>query len=128
MNIYIAKYSSNIEYERVWDFEGQINEKIGSSYFILGLTKCQIDHKSHEKITLVSFKKLKIDNVKLHSKSEDSSSEDYFDIKNSVEFYEMDSKVDSSKKKIYREPELCKFSLKPSDHFCVEEIFRISQN
>lgn len=73
------------------------------------LTKCQFDHKSHDKLTLANFKKLKIYNVKLKGKKVESSIDDYYDIKNSVQFYEMDNKSMNKKKEEFKEPELKEF-------------------
>ena len=93
VNCYILKYLTILEYERSWlqTDRKKINEKMGCSHFMLTITKGQLDHKSHDKLTLASFKKLKVYNVKLMGKAE-SSVDDYFDIKNSVEFYSIESK------------------------------------
>ena len=131
VNLYILKHLSIIEYERSWlQMERKkINEKIGCSHFMLTVTKGQVDHKSHDKLTLASFKKLKIYNVKLMGKAGESSVDDYFDIKNSVEFYSMESKeVFDMKVKRAKEPELQVFRLGEREHYCIEEVLRISQN
>ena len=57
---------------------------------MLTIGKTNFHHRSHDKITEGSFKKLKLYNVKLKGEQTESSVDDYFDVKSSMEFYSMD--------------------------------------
>lgn len=57
---------------------------------MLTIGKTNFQHRSNDKITEGSFKKLKLYNIKLKGEKTESSVDDYFDVESSMEFYSMD--------------------------------------
>ena len=53
------------------------------------ISKAQLQYKVSEKVLAAQFKNTKIFNIKLHQQSNNSTIDDYYDIKDSVEFYSM---------------------------------------